>query len=107
LSSLCEETEDEFPDEDGIIFLKKMFEDTKTIAEPKAERRPRIFDAENSEEHAIMTPNVKGSNDMYVWREYRTRNNSAYAATVNKGDSAFMVWSVLTDIRAMATLEKI
>jgi hypothetical protein len=41
-----------------------MFDDTKTNADPNAESKPRKFDAEKSDEHAIMTPNVNGNKDI-------------------------------------------
>ena len=44
----------------GMIFLKKMLDDTKTMAEPKAHRRPRALDADMSELQASMTPIVSG-----------------------------------------------
>lgn len=64
-------------DEVGIIFLKRMFDDTKTIAEPNADSNPRKFDAEKSEEQAIMTPDVRGKRDRYVFGEYLTLNSNA------------------------------
>ena len=50
-----------------MIFLKKMFEDTNTSAEPNAHNKPMAFDAETSKLHASITPSVRGSNDRYVW----------------------------------------
>ena len=65
-----------------------MFDETKTSAEPNAQINPRALDADMSNEHASITPMVSGSSDTYVFGEYFTPNNNAYAATVNKGDSA-------------------
>jgi hypothetical protein len=45
---------------EGIIFLKKMLELTKTSAEPKAHSRPMVLEADTSNEHASMTPRVRG-----------------------------------------------
>jgi hypothetical protein len=47
----------------GIIFLKTMLDDTKTMAEPKADSRPIKSDADTSNEHASMTPNVSGNKE--------------------------------------------
>lgn len=102
MSNLCEEAEEPV----GMIFLKKIFDDTKTIAEPNAHNKPTALDADTSNEHASMTPSIRGSSDMYVLAEYRTPNKRAYAATVKRGESALMVCVVLTGIRDMAILEK-
>ena len=64
MSSLCPYPCDTPEEGVGIIFLKNMLEDTKTIADPKAQRRPNQFDADTSKEQASMTPIVKGSNEM-------------------------------------------
>jgi flagellar basal body rod protein FlgF len=61
------ETLDE--DGDGIIFLKKMFDETKTIAEPKAQRRPGVLEADISNVQANMTPMVSGNREKYVLAE--------------------------------------
>lgn len=64
LSSLCEDWAWLLDLEgEGIIFLKKMFEETKTRAEPKAQRRPVVFDADMSNVHANITPIVRGRRD--------------------------------------------
>jgi hypothetical protein len=60
-----------------MIFLKKMLEDTNTIAEPKAHIKPRALDAEVSNEHASITPRVKGRREKYVWAEYETLKRRA------------------------------
>lgn len=52
-----------------MIFLKKMLEDTKTMADPNAHRRPVTLEADISNEQASMTPSVSGSSDMYVLAE--------------------------------------
>jgi hypothetical protein len=44
--------------------------------------------AESSNEHASMTPSVKGNKDKYVDGEYGTLNINRYARTVNNGDRA-------------------
>lgn len=49
---------------DGIIFLKKMLEDTKISDEPNAHRRPMKFDADISNVHASMTPSVNGTKEI-------------------------------------------
>ena len=49
---------------DGTIFLKKIFWETNTMAEPNAQRRPIAFDADMSKLHASMTPRVSGSREM-------------------------------------------
>jgi hypothetical protein len=67
LSSLCEVPE--VPEFVGITFLKKILEVTNTRAEPKAERRPTAFDAVMAEEHASITPTVRGRRDKYVCAE--------------------------------------
>jgi hypothetical protein len=41
-----------------------MFDVTKTIAEPNADRIPMKFEADMSNVQASMTPKVKGSNEM-------------------------------------------
>lgn len=46
-----------------MTFLKKIFELTKTRAEPKAQRRPVGLDAETSKVNANMTPMVRGRSD--------------------------------------------
>ena len=74
---------------EGMTFLKKMFELTKISAEPNAQSKPIAFDNDMSELQARMTPIVSGRREMYVFAEYRTPNNSAYAATVKRGDSAY------------------
>jgi hypothetical protein len=71
-----------------MIFLKKILDDTKTMAEPKAHNKPMALDADTSNEQASMTPIVRGSRDMYVLAEYRTPNRRAYTATVKSGESA-------------------
>jgi len=60
-----------------MIFLKNMFEETNINAEPNADMRPMKLEAEKSEEHAIITPKVKGSREIYVLNEYRTRKSNA------------------------------
>ena len=57
--------------------MKKMFDDTKTIAEPNAHNKPIALDADTSNEQANMTPRVRGKKDMYVLAEYRTPNRRA------------------------------
>ena len=52
---------------EGMIFLKKMLDVTKTIAEPNAQRRPIAFDADMSKLQASMTPIVSGSREKYVF----------------------------------------
>lgn len=64
LSSLCEVGVDELV---GMIFLKNIFELTNTTADPKAQRSPTALEADISNEHASMTPIVKGRSDMYVF----------------------------------------
>lgn len=53
------------PDEPGLgmTFLKKMFCETKMMVDPKAQTRPEKLEKEMSNEHASMTPRVRGSND--------------------------------------------
>lgn len=65
-----------------------MLEETKTIADAKALSSPRAFDADMSKEQASITPTVRGNKEKYAFAEYLTPNSIAYAATVNKGDSA-------------------
>ncbi len=62
---------------DGIIFLKKMLEETKTSAEPKAHRRPNELEGDKSKVHASMTPRVRGRREMYICVEYDTPNRIA------------------------------
>lgn len=70
LSSLWDVLDAEEPPVfEGMIFLKKMLELTKTRADPKAQRRPIAFDAETSNEKASITPIVNGSSEMYVLLE--------------------------------------
>jgi len=61
LSSLVDVLDSELV---GMIFLKKMFCETKTIVEPNAQKRPKIFDSEKSTDVASMTPNVRGKSEM-------------------------------------------
>lgn len=68
MSSLCDEAAAAFGP-DGMIFLKKMFELTKTSADPNAHSRPIAFDADMSKLHASITPIVSGSNETYVLAE--------------------------------------
>jgi hypothetical protein len=72
----------------GIIFLKKMFCDTKMRVEPNAQTRPKMLLAEMSDEQASMTPKVRGKRERYVAAEYETEKRMAYAKTVKRGDSA-------------------
>lgn len=60
-----------------MIFLKKMFDDTKTMAEPNAHNKPTALEADTSNEQASMTPIVRGNRDTYVLAEYRTLNSRA------------------------------
>ena len=57
--------------------MKKILDDTKTMAEPKAHNKPMALDADTSNEQANMTPRVRGKKDMYVLAEYRTPNRRA------------------------------
>ena len=66
LSSLWDDGNDIPAVLEGIIFLKKIFELTNTRAEPKAQRRPIVLEADTSNEHASMTPTVRGNKDKYV-----------------------------------------
>jgi hypothetical protein len=52
------------PASEGIIFLKKMLELTKTKADPNAQSKPTVFDAEMSNEQASITPIVRGDKEM-------------------------------------------
>jgi hypothetical protein len=63
LSSLWDDVDDVPAAFEGIIFLKKIFELTNTRAEPKAQRRPIVLEADTSNEHANMTPTVRGRRD--------------------------------------------
>lgn len=69
LSSLWDDVNDVPAVFEGIIFLKKIFELTNTRAEPKAQRRPIVLEADTSNEHASMTPTVRGRRDKYVLLE--------------------------------------
>lgn len=69
LSSLWDDVNDIPAVFEGITFLKKMFELTNTRAEPKAQRRPIVLEADTSNEHASMTPTVRGRRDKYVLLE--------------------------------------
>jgi len=60
-----------------MIFLKKIFDDTNTMADPNAHSKPTKLDAETSKEQASMTPTVRGSRDKYVFAEYLTPNMRA------------------------------
>ena len=73
----------------GMIFLKKMFCETKTTAEPNAHSRPIILPADTSKLQASMTPRVRGRRDRYVLGLYDTPKSRAYAATVKRGDRAW------------------
>ena len=96
MSSLCAGACDgpPLPFCEGMIFLKKIFDDTNTIADPNAQIRPRVLEADMSNEHANITPMVNGSNEMYVFAEYLTPKRSAYAATVKRGDKACPMMSM-------------
>jgi hypothetical protein len=61
LSSLVDVLDSAFV---GMIFLKKMFCETKTIVEPNAQKRPKMLDSEKSTDVASMTPNVRGKSEM-------------------------------------------
>lgn len=61
----------------GMIFLKNMLDDTKTMADPNAHNKPTAFDADTSNEQASMTPIVRGNKETYVLAEYRTPNSRA------------------------------
>ncbi len=50
----------------GMTFLKKIFCDTKMRVDPKAQMRPNTLDADMSDEHASMTPRVRGRSETYV-----------------------------------------
>ena len=73
----------------GIIFLKKIFCETKTTVLPNAQIRPSALDIVNSAEDASMTPRVSGSSDTYVAGEYDTLNSKAYVMTVHSGVKAY------------------
>jgi hypothetical protein len=60
-----------------MTFLKKIFEVTKTSAEPKAQASPVTLLADMSNEQANMTPRVKGSSEKYVFPEYETPKSRA------------------------------
>ena len=60
-----------------MIFLKKMFCETKTIAEPNAHSRPVMFDTDTSKLQASITPTVRGKSDIYVRGLYDTPNSRA------------------------------
>ena len=47
-----------------MIFLKKILDETKTIADAKALSKPITFEADMSNEHASMTPMVNGKSEM-------------------------------------------
>jgi len=47
-----------------MIFLKNILELTKMRADPKADIRPKILDADISKVHASMTPIVSGRREM-------------------------------------------
>lgn len=47
-------------DPEGMIFLKKMLDVTKIIADPNAMRRPMKSEADMSKLHTSMTPSVRG-----------------------------------------------
>ena len=64
MSSLCAGAAGLPLDDDGMIFLKKMFDDTNTRADPNAESRPSTLDAEKSDEHAKITPSINGNKDI-------------------------------------------
>jgi hypothetical protein len=52
-----------------MTFLKKIFEVTNTIADPKAQRRPTKLEVDMSNVHTSITPKVRGRRDMYVLAE--------------------------------------
>ena len=60
-----------------MIFLKKMFDDTNTMADPNAHNKPTVLGSDTSNEQASITPSVSGNKDMYVLAEYRTLNSRA------------------------------
>lgn len=60
-----------------MIFLKKIFEETKTTADPNAQRRPIAFEADMSKLQASITPKVSGNKDRYVCGLYETPNTRA------------------------------
>jgi hypothetical protein len=66
---MCVESTADVEEEEGMILLKKMLELTKTIAEPKAQRRPVVLHAEMSKVQASMTPIVNGRREVYVFAE--------------------------------------
>jgi hypothetical protein len=52
-----------------MIFLKKMLELTKTIADPNAQERPTKLAPDMSKVVASITPTVRGIKDKYVFDE--------------------------------------
>ena len=62
LSSLCDVSREDC-DGDGITFLKKMLEDTKTMADANAQAIPNTFEVDESKEHTSMTPMVRGRSE--------------------------------------------
>ena len=48
----------------GMIFLKKMFCETKTMVDPNAQKSPKTFDREKSTDVASMTPKVRGKSEI-------------------------------------------
>ena len=60
----------------GMSFLKKMLEETKMMADPNAQKRPRGLDATSNEQES-MTPIVNGRSERYVEAEYLTPKSIA------------------------------
>ena len=74
---MCDEVCDAPFGVEGMIFLKKIFDETKTSAEPNAHSNPIAFEIDIFDEHARMTPKVRGKSEMYVFGEYLTPKSSA------------------------------
>ncbi len=66
LSNFCDDfvSAPEPPELLGITFLKKIFEETNTMADPNADASPMKSAVDISNEQASMTPTVRGNNDM-------------------------------------------
>ena len=61
----------------GMIFLKKMFCETKINVDPNAQNRPKMLEMVMSNEQASITPRVRGKRERYVAGEYDTLNKNA------------------------------
>ena len=82
---------------------KNIFSHTN-VAE-NAQRNPKNSNS-NSFKQTNMTPEMRGTREKYILKEYEIENTNLYESTVTRGDNALIVCTKLTGIREMAIEDK-